>query len=92
METAYPLQAPSTPIAAHSVAHPVIRVPCRVPDHLYTRHPAQREAALKKTRDRRSRMHKPVISRIPWALLDELEHEKYKLAGEKAVTMLFDHG
>ena len=52
----------------------------------FTTHHAQ------KTRDRRARNHRPVVSRIPWALLDELEHEKYKLAGEKAVNLLFDHG
>ena len=29
--------------------------------------------ALKKKRDRRAKMHRPVVTRIPWHLLDELE-------------------
>lgn len=44
---------------------------------------------LAEKRSKRERRHKPVVSRIPWHLLDELEHEKWKLKAEKAVELTF---
>jgi len=38
-------------------------------------------------RSKKSRRYRPVVSRIPWTLLDELEAEKYKLKAEKALAM-----
>jgi hypothetical protein len=37
-------------------------------------------------RSKAARRHRPLVSRIPWTLLDELEAEKHKLAMEKAVS------
>lgn len=45
-------------------------------------------AAAPPRRTRRQRVHRPVVSSIPWSLLDELEAEKYKLESEKAVAKL----
>jgi len=42
-------------------------------------------------RTRKARHSRPVVSRIPWTLLDELEAEKYKLKQEKGVAMIRDN-
>lgn len=50
----------------------------------------EREETLKHARSRKHRKFRPVVSRIPWGLLDELESEKHKLKLEKAVALMFD--
>ena len=50
----------------------------------------RREEGKNKRRDRRAKKHREPVSRIPWTLLDELAHEKYKLKAEMAMTLLFD--
>jgi hypothetical protein len=49
---------------------------------------AKQEEARHHARSKRERRHRPLVSRIPWTLLDELEAEKYKLKAEKALAML----
>ena len=48
---------------------------------------AKLEEGRRRARTKKER-HRPVVSRIPWTLLDELEAEKYKLKAEKALVML----
>ena len=55
---------------------------------------AAKEAADKENderrRRRRQRMRKPVVSRIPWQLIDELDAEKNAFREEKAMRMAFN--
>ena len=51
---------------------------------------ARRAEAARVVRDKKARRFRPVVSRIPWTLLDELEAAKYKLKAEKAMAMLKD--
>ncbi len=41
-------------------------------------------------RAKRERRHRPPVSRIPWALLDELEAAKFALKADKAVAAFTD--
>ena len=48
------------------------------------------EERAERRRQRKMRTRQPVVSRIPWNLLDELEAEKRRFAEEKAAKMMFN--